>query len=343
MLIVTSLSVDWVRISWVCLRWLWPPYRFKQTLISRNNQVLVFQFPVVETICVIIQEVTQVTGHYCTNSLDPWFAHLYVMILNSIAIGACVTSILKFRGHMKKRMKARRGLAKLVCFKIIVALRFFQAWIFSMLLQYKVIKPGKTFSYNGAQLDFESWIYRVLTSCIDILWGIPGLATCIEMTFCALLFWYAYSSTEYNSKARPNDTPMPVYKAFFHALSPFDIFIGIYRIPSICKQLHQNGDWSRWKEVRKQKGAQGFIRKKFGGSKGDGQGQGRYERMDDDRESQSIDLPPYDPYKARSTEQDFGYQAPMNFGGNSVYHPPSRSPPEEATGFLSPNERHVGA
>ena len=97
--------------------------------------------------------------------------------------------------------------------------------------------------------------------------------------------------------------------------------------------------------VRKQKGAGGFIRKKFGGSQGDGSGQGRYQRMDDDQEPLAMaPLPPYDPYRVQSgSQQDFSYQAQTSFGGSPVYYPPGRTPPEEAAGFLSPNERTKGA
>ena len=247
-----------------------------------------FQYPVVELVCVAIQEATEATGHFCDNSLDPWFAHLYVQILNSISIGACVTCILKFRNHMKKRMRARRGLAKLVCFKVIVGIRFFQTWIVSLLLQYKVVKPNATFSYNGTSLFLPLVTISLLIASIDISWGIPAVATCVEMTFCSLLFWYAFSSTEYSAEARPNDCPLPTYKAMLHAYNPLDLFMGIAKIPSLFLTLRQSGDWSRWKARRKESGIQGLIRKAVRKTKGTGdgsQGQGRYNRMEEGMES----------------------------------------------------------
>jgi len=84
-------SFDWPRISWI----------------------FVFQYPLVELIATAIQEATEVTGHYCTASLDPQFGHLWVEILSTLGIGPCILAIWKFRGHMKAAMKVRRAVAKL--------------------------------------------------------------------------------------------------------------------------------------------------------------------------------------------------------------------------------------
>jgi hypothetical protein len=48
------------------------------------------------------------------------------MIIHSVGIVVAVLAIFRFYGRMKTLMKARRGLAKLVCFKVIVGLRFIQ-------------------------------------------------------------------------------------------------------------------------------------------------------------------------------------------------------------------------
>lgn len=101
-----------------------------------------------EILAVIIQEVTEAFGHYCANSLDPWFAHLWAEMLMTLSIGPCIFCIIKFRGRVKNRLKVRRGLAKIVCFKGIVFIRFMQAWVFSLLLQYNVIKTSASYSYN---------------------------------------------------------------------------------------------------------------------------------------------------------------------------------------------------
>ncbi|KAF2773747.1 hypothetical protein EJ03DRAFT_264666, partial [Teratosphaeria nubilosa] len=150
-------TFDWPRISWV----------------------FVFQYPIVELFAVVIQEITEATNRYCVNSLSPAYWHVWYEVIASISIGLCVLCIWQFRNHMKSHMKLKRGLSKLFCFKAIVFIRFAQAWAFSLLLEEDIIKTSDGFSYN------------------DIVWGIPGLCTCVEMVFFGLGFWYAFSSTEY--------------------------------------------------------------------------------------------------------------------------------------------------
>lgn len=96
-----------------------------------------------------MQEITQATGRYCLQSLEPQFAHLWLELVESVSITFCVLAIVRFYTIMVKSFKPRRALSKIIAFKIIVGIRFFQSWIFSTLLQHNVIKVGKMFSYNG--------------------------------------------------------------------------------------------------------------------------------------------------------------------------------------------------
>ena len=198
--------------------------------------IFVFQYPIVEILCVCIQEATEATGTFCLNSLSPKYGHLWVEIIESFSIGACVYTILQFRNRFKSLMKVRRGLSKLLCFKGIVFIRFVQTWIFSLLLEYHTIKVSSTFSYN------------------DILYGIPALLTCVEMVLFSAAFWYAFSSTEYSSSAKPKEAPLPMWKAALHALNPWDIIHGMWRIFPLSIEMSRSGDWARWRAFMKQRG-----------------------------------------------------------------------------------------
>lgn len=98
-------NTDWPRITWI----------------------LVFQYPILEFIAVVICEVTEAQGVYCVQSLSPHFGHLWVQILSCIGVMVCLLALIRFYGRMKKQIKVRRGLAKLVCIKLIVFLRFVQS------------------------------------------------------------------------------------------------------------------------------------------------------------------------------------------------------------------------
>lgn len=220
---------------------------------------------------------------------------------------------------MKNLMKVRRGLSKLIAFKIIVFVRFFQQWVFSLLLQDNVIKTSDAFSYN------------------DILYGIPAVLTCAEMVLFSLGFWYAFSSTEYSSTAKPREAPLPLLKAVLHAINPWDLIVGMARIFPLCGEVRRTGDWKAYELAMREQGLQGAIRKgvrKYKGRKNNSQGV--YQELDDGMES--LTKPP-ETYHGRTESgasyQDTGYYA-MSGGtyGQEVYQPPAGSPPDEARGHL---------
>lgn len=93
---------------------------------ARLSWIYVFQFPLTELLSVIVLEATVATGSYCESSLSPRFGHVWVMIISTLGVVLAMMSIFRFYKRTKPVMKARRGLAKLVCFKGIVFLRFIQ-------------------------------------------------------------------------------------------------------------------------------------------------------------------------------------------------------------------------
>ncbi|KAK5108514.1 hypothetical protein LTR62_008254 [Meristemomyces frigidus] len=297
-------TFDWPRISWI----------------------FVFQYPIVELVSVVIELSTTAGNHYCLNSLQPQFAHLWVEILCSIGIGFCVISIFQFRTAMKQRMKVRRGLAKLVCFKLIVFIRFTQAWVFSMLLEYNVIKTSESFSYN------------------DILWGIPGLATCAEMVLFSLGFWYAFSSTEYGSNAKPRDTTLPLWKAVLDALNPMDLITGIIRIFPLFGEVSRSGDWSKWVASKKDKGLIGLVWKGLGknkGGKSSGSGLTKYQELNESMGSLKKPAGSHDQRSASAVtvDSETAYSPPDAVSGDGMYQPPAESPTTEANAHLMAGNR----
>jgi hypothetical protein len=99
-----KLDFDWPRLTWI----------------------FVFQFPVVNAISAIITEATEVTGTYCNGNFNPKFGYLWATIIQTLTLGAAISSVLRFYKRMKQRIKARRGLAKLIGFKATVSLMWTQ-------------------------------------------------------------------------------------------------------------------------------------------------------------------------------------------------------------------------
>lgn len=92
----------------------------------KTTWIAVFQYPIVELIAIIVLEATEATGTYCSSSLRPRYGHFWASVIHSVGLVVAVVSLVRFYSQMKTRMRARRGLAKLACFKAMVALRFLQ-------------------------------------------------------------------------------------------------------------------------------------------------------------------------------------------------------------------------
>ncbi|KAK5124489.1 hypothetical protein LTR85_001706 [Meristemomyces frigidus] len=292
----TTKSYDWPRIFWIC----------------------VFQYPIVEICSVLIVELTQALGYYCVDSLKPQYAHLWVELLESAGISICVVAIFAFRNNMKQRFKVRRSLAKIISFKIIVFIRFTQAWAFSALLSYDLISTGPAFKYN------------------DILWGIPGLCTCVEMVLFALGFWYAFSSTEYSSTAKPYEQPLPWWKAILHAMNPSDLLLGIAKIFPLCGEVHRSGEWKNWSAAQRQKPAEAVQKIKSLRRNPGTQDQGPYQRFDESTEALTKPVGSYDRGRSESAATQPGVESyPMtDMRGQELYRPPSTTPPDQISTHL---------
>lgn len=65
------------------------------------------------------------------------------------------------------------------------------------------------------------------------MYGIPNTVLAAEMVIFSLGFWYAFSSSEYSSKAKPHKQRMTVFRALFDALNPSDILLGILRAVTV--------------------------------------------------------------------------------------------------------------
>lgn len=104
----------------------------------------VLQYPICTTILGIIQCITQATNTYCLNSDSPSFAHLWVRsmtlhyndenqpfcqlkIVSNASLSIAVTSILRFYNICKNDMKELHPLRKLLAFKLVVGVIFFES------------------------------------------------------------------------------------------------------------------------------------------------------------------------------------------------------------------------
>lgn len=82
--------------------------------------MLVFQYPIVSIMEVVIQWATLADGKYCAFSWAPKYGAFWVSILRSFTTTMAIIAVVRFYTNMKHTMTTRRPLAKLVCFKLII-------------------------------------------------------------------------------------------------------------------------------------------------------------------------------------------------------------------------------
>jgi len=196
-------------------------------------------------------------------------------------------------------------------FKLVVFIRFVQAWAFSLLLEKGVVKTSPSFSHD------------------DLLWGVPALLTCAEMFLFSIGFWYAFSSSEYSSSAHPRDRPLPLWKAVLDALNPWDLMMGIARIVPLIAQMQRSGDFTKWTAARKEEKAAKRYRK----NRQDQGGQHRYQGIHDDT-TEPLGRPVEMHHVRSASNVSHEGTAYGGLAGHQMYRPPSGSPPGESNSYL---------
>lgn len=175
----------------------------------QRRHVFVFAYVVIDTLATIIQEITQATGHFCERSYAPRFAHIWVFIIQNVALGFAVFAVITYYNRFKKdpEFSYHKPLLKLVSFKLIVGVNFLQDIVFSILTDGKV--HGTT---------------RV--TGLDIEYGLPAMLVAVEQVAFAIFFHHAFRSREYHETAKEElmGTRRGIFAAAAHAFNPLDLF-----------------------------------------------------------------------------------------------------------------------
>lgn len=124
-------------------------------------------------------------------------------IVINVSLSFAIMSVIQFYIQLKGHLKHHKPLAKLLAFKLLVALTFVQS-----VSTFKVAYHSP--DTNSSQILF--WILRstkVLSPNAKFTWsdvnmGIPTMIVCIEMVAFAVFYWYAYDFRPYLlSTSRP--------------------------------------------------------------------------------------------------------------------------------------------
>lgn len=141
--------------------------------------VAVFQYCFIRVSMTITAVITQHFDRYCLESLNPAFAHVWVMVIEAIAVTITMYCIIQFYVQVRESVAQHKPFLKVLSIKLVIFLSFWQTIIISFLTSSGAINASE----------------RIQTP--DIKVGIPGLLLCIEMALFSILHLWSFSYRPY--------------------------------------------------------------------------------------------------------------------------------------------------
>jgi hypothetical protein len=161
--------------------------------------------------------ITQFFDRYCIESLNPAFAHVWVMVIEATAVTIAMYCLIQFYYQIRQDIAEHKPLLKVLAIKLVIFLSFWQTILISFLTSSGAIKPSNTIQTP------------------DLKVGIPAMLLCIEMALFAIFHFFAFSYRPYVlgsknilAETTPGEAP-PRYvggflgiKAFIDSMNPWD-------------------------------------------------------------------------------------------------------------------------
>lgn len=87
----------------------------------------VFQYALVRVLFTIVSVVTEAMDRYCENSLNPQFAHIWVMVFESASVTVAMFMLVQFYLQLKDDLAEHRPFLKVLCIKLVIFFSFWQS------------------------------------------------------------------------------------------------------------------------------------------------------------------------------------------------------------------------
>ncbi|KAI2866857.1 hypothetical protein CBS147343_176 [Aspergillus niger] len=147
----------------------------------------VFQYCLLRVLMTIIAVVTQKFNLYCEESLNPAFSHIWVLLIECIAVSIAMYCLIQFYIQIKDDISQYQPFLKILSIKLVIFLSFWQSTLISFLTSAGAIKTTS----------------RIQSP--DLKVGLPNLLINIEMAFFAVLHLWAFSWKQYSLKNQPSE------------------------------------------------------------------------------------------------------------------------------------------
>lgn len=87
----------------------------------------VFQYCFIRVLFTIVSVITQATDRYCESSLNPEFAHIWVMAFESASVTVAMFCLIQFYLQLKDTLREYKPFLKVLCIKLVIFFSFWQS------------------------------------------------------------------------------------------------------------------------------------------------------------------------------------------------------------------------
>ncbi|KAK3939881.1 organic solute transporter Ostalpha-domain-containing protein [Diplogelasinospora grovesii] len=219
-------------LSPVVTPWVWPlnwfkaccggergPWRTPKSGLTWFNIIWVgiYQYCFIRVTMTVTAVVTQYFGRYCESSNSPVFSHIWIVVVESIAVTIAMYCVIQFYIQLRNtaELKPNQPFLKVLAIKLVIFLSFWQSAAISVgTSTLNFIQPNQVLAYP------------------DIKVGIPSLLLCFEMACFAILHLWAFPYKSYrwgSQNGMPKKGGFLGVRALWDAMNIWDVVKGFGR------------------------------------------------------------------------------------------------------------------
>ncbi|KAK4058397.1 hypothetical protein OIO90_000555 [Microbotryomycetes sp. JL221] len=168
----------------------------------------VLQYSLLRPLISVAGIITNAFGLYCPTGYSIYFSAVYLDSIDFVSISIALYGLITFYALTKELLNGKRPLAKFLAIKLIVAIVFYQGFMFSVLADHGVLK------------ETEYWTKENIAN------GLDCLCVCCEMVIFAIVFMFAFTWKPYAElKSTETTSRTSAWRAILHALNFSDFIV----------------------------------------------------------------------------------------------------------------------
>lgn len=170
------------------------PWRTPKSGLTWFNIVWIgiYQYCFIRVAMTITAVVTQYFKRYCESSNSPVFGHIWISVINAVAVTIAMYCLIQFYVQLKEPLAEHKLLIKIIAIKLVIFFSFWQSLAISLgTSTLNIVHPNSVIAYP------------------DLKVGIPALLLCIEMAIFSILHIWAFPYRPYRKDAPRVFYPSP--------------------------------------------------------------------------------------------------------------------------------------